>query len=64
MLIVNNPYENLLYKHWSIDDMDIMLEIRRLGEEENAGLQQLLSTATNANAYISAGTALSTAYAG
>lgn len=60
MLIVKNPYENLLYKQWSIDEMDMMLEIRRFGEEEDASISKLLS----ANGSISTATALSTADAG
>lgn len=37
MLIVKNPYENLWKKHLSIDEMDMILEVRNM-EEENAAI--------------------------
>lgn len=57
MIELINPYDGLWKKHLSIDDMDIILEIRTGGT--HYGKLSILSTANNESLSANAGAAIS-----
>lgn len=57
MLMLENPYEGLWEKHLSVDDMDVILEAKRMGGTDYGRLS-VLSTA-NYKQSIRANTAVS-----
>ena len=47
MLMLENPYEGLWEKHLSVDDMDVILEAKRMGGTDYGRLSVLSATAND-----------------